>query len=42
VGSLIGTSGRTATVKYGDGEKKVIIPDDVPIVTFEPSDRSAL
>jgi hypothetical protein len=42
VGSLIGTSGRTATVKYGDGEKKIVIPDDVPIVAFDPSDRSAL
>ena len=42
VGSLVGTSGRTATVRYGDGEKKVVIPDDVPIVAFDPSDRSAL
>ncbi len=42
VGSLVGTSGRTATVRYGDGEKKVVIPDDVPIVTFDPSDRTAL
>lgn len=42
VGSLVGTSGRTATVKYGDGEKKVVIPDDVPIVAFDPSDRTAL
>ena len=42
VGSLVGTSGRTATVRYGDGEKKVVIPDDVPIVAFDPSDRTAL
>ena len=42
VGSLVGTSGRTATVKYGDGEKRVVIPDDVPIVAFNPSDRTAL
>jgi len=42
VGSLVGTSGRTATVKYGNDEKKIEIPDDVPIVAFEPADRSAL
>ena len=42
VGSLVGTSGRTATVRYGDGEKKVVIPDDVPVVAFDPSDRTAL
>lgn len=42
VGSLVGTSGRTATVRYGNEEKKVLIPDDVPVVSFEPADRSAL
>ena len=33
---------RTATVKYGDGERKVVIPEDVPIVAFDPSDRPTL
>lgn len=42
VGSLVGTNGRMATVKYGNEEKKVLIPDDVPVVSFEPTDRSAL
>jgi Domain of unknown function (DUF5666) len=42
VGTLVGTSGRTATVKYGNDQKKVLIPDDVPVVSFEPTDRSAL
>jgi hypothetical protein len=42
VGNLVGTSGRIATVKYGNEEKKVLIPDDVPVVSFEPTDRSAL
>ena len=42
IGSLVGTSGRVATVKYANGEKKVLIPDDVPVVAFEPTDRSAL
>lgn len=42
VGNLVGTSGRVATVRYGNEEKKVLIPDDVPVVSFEPTDRSAL
>lgn len=42
VGSLVGTTGRVATVRYGNEEKKVLIPDDVPVVSFEPTDRSAL
>ncbi|HEV2677039.1 MAG TPA: hypothetical protein VGV37_21095 [Aliidongia sp.] len=36
VGSVVGTSDRTLTVKYEGGEKKVVVPADVPIVTFEP------
>jgi len=36
VGSVVGSSDRTLTVKYEGGEKKVIVPADVPIVTFEP------
>ncbi len=36
VGSVVGTSDRTLTVKYAGGEKQVIVPADVPIVTFEP------
>lgn len=42
VGNLVTTKGRVATVKYGNGEKQVLIPDDVPIVSFEDADRSAL
>ena len=42
VGSLVGTNGRIATVKFGNEQKKVLIPDDVPVVSFEPTDRSAL
>lgn len=42
VGNLVTTAGRVATVKYGNGEKQVLIPDDVPIVSFEDADRSAL
>jgi hypothetical protein len=42
VGSLVQTSGRVATVRYGNEEKRVLIPDDVPVVSYEPADRSAL
>ena len=42
VGSLVTTAGRVATVKYGNEEKRVLIPDDVPIVSFEDADQSAL
>lgn len=42
VGSLVTSNGRTITITYKGGEKKVFIPDDVPIVTYEPTDRTAL
>jgi len=34
--------GRTLKLKYKDGEKTVVVPADVPIVTFKPGDRSLL
>jgi hypothetical protein len=42
VGNLVGTSGRTMTVTYNGGERQIVIPDDVPVVSFEPGDRSLL
>jgi hypothetical protein len=42
VGSLVVSNGRTITVKYKDGEKKIVIPPDVPIVSLENGDRSLL
>ena len=42
VGSMVAANGRTITITYKGGEKKVVVPDDVPIVTYEPTDRSAL
>jgi hypothetical protein len=42
VGSLVAAKGRTITITYKGGEKRVVVPDDVPIVTYEPADRSAL
>ena len=42
VGSLVAANGRTITITYKGGEKRVVVPDDVPIVTYEPTDRTAL
>jgi hypothetical protein len=35
-------TGRTLQLKYKDGEKTIIVPQDAPIVTFKPSHRSLL
>jgi len=35
-------SGRTLTVKYKDGEKKIVVPPDAPIVSYVPGDKSEL
>jgi hypothetical protein len=35
-----GTEGQHILVKYKDGEKKVVVPPDTPIVTFVASDKS--
>ena len=40
VGSLVGSSGRTMTVQYKGGEKKITVPNDVPIVHLSPADIS--
>jgi len=37
-----GTDGQNITVKYKDGEKKVVVPPDTPIVTFVAGDKSEL
>ncbi|WP_420994140.1 hypothetical protein ACKI2N_009290 [Cupriavidus sp. 30B13] len=42
VGSVVVSNGRTITVKYPEGEKRIVIPADVPIVNLEPGDRSLL
>lgn len=42
VGTIVSGSGRTVTITYKGGEKTVVIPPDVPFVTYEPTDRSAL
>lgn len=42
VGSLVMSNGRTITITYKGGEKRVVVPNDVPIVTYSPADKSAL
>ena len=34
--------GRSLTLKYKDGEKTILVPTDVPVVTFLPGDRSEI
>jgi hypothetical protein len=34
--------GRTLTLKYKDGEKKIFVPADTPIVIYEVGDRTDL
>jgi len=36
------SGGHQMTLKYKDGEKTILVPDDAPIVTFEPGDRALL
>jgi len=37
-----GTDGQNILVKYKDGEKKVMVPPETPIVTFVASDKSEI
>lgn len=34
--------GRTMTLRYKDGEKTIVVPDGIPVVTIKPADRSLL
>jgi hypothetical protein len=40
--SVAGTDGQIILVKYKDGEKKVVVPMDTPIVAFLVGDKSEL
>jgi hypothetical protein len=42
VGNLVAANGSTITITYNGGEKHVVVPDNVPVVTYSPADRSAL
>lgn len=37
-----GTDGQNILVKYKDGEKKVVVPPDTPVVTFVAGEKSEL
>ena len=40
--SVAGNDGQTLLVKYKDGEKKVVVSDQTPVVTYVPGDKNAL
>src|SRR5882672_2422112 len=40
--TVAGTGGQNILVKYKDGEKKVVVPPDSPVVTFIAGDKSEL
>jgi hypothetical protein len=42
VGDVVGTMGRTLKVGYKGGEKTVQVPEDAPVVSFEPGGRELL
>ena len=40
--SVVGNDGETLLVKYKDGEKKLVVTPDTPVVTYVPADKSDL
>jgi hypothetical protein len=40
--TVTGTDGHTVTVKYKDGEKKIIVPPDAAIVKYVPGNKDEL
>src|SRR6266496_1435194 len=40
--TVAGVDGPTLTLKYKDGEKKIVVPPDIPVVSFVPGDKSEL
>jgi hypothetical protein len=42
VAVVTGAGDRRMTVKYKDGEKTILVPDAVPVVTFEPGEQALL
>ena len=37
-----GAKGREMTLRYKDGEKTIVVPEGIPVVTLKPADRSLL
>ncbi len=42
VGDVVGTQGRTLTVKYKGGEKTVVVPETAPVITYQPGTEQML
>lgn len=40
--TVTGTDGQNIMVKYKDGEKKIVVPKDAPLVTYVPGDKADL
>lgn len=40
--SVAGAGERTLTVTYKDGAQTIVVPPQVPVVTFEPADKAVL
>ena len=40
--SVVGNDGHTLLVKYRDGEKKVVVTPETPVVTYVPAEKSEL
>jgi len=40
--SVVGNDGQTLLVKHRDGEQKVFVPPDTPVVTYVPGEKSDL
>jgi hypothetical protein len=40
--SVVGNDGHTLLIKYKDGEKKVVVAPETPVVTYVPGDKSDL
>ncbi len=40
--SVVGNDGHTLLIKYKDGEKKVMVGPDTPVVTYVPADKNDL
>lgn len=41
-GKVEGVDAQTITLTYPNGEKKIMVPSNTPIVTYAPADKSAL
>lgn len=37
-----GAAGRRMTLRYKDGEKTIVVPEGIPVITMKPGDRSLL